>query len=130
MRYFHGVVHKDADSAYGMHFPDLPGCFSASDELDQLIPNAVEALSLWFEDEAEVDPSPVERIREVAADDLAEGAFLVMVPWIGRSGRPARVNISIDRSMLAAIDQAAATRRQSRSAFLAEAARNEIEGRR
>ncbi len=130
MRYYHGVVHKDEGSAFGIHFPDLPGCISAADELDQLIPNAVEALSLWFEDEAGVEPSPVERIRELAADDLSEGAFLVMVPWIGPSGRPARVNISIDRTMLAAIDQAAATRRLSRSAFLAEAARNEIEGRR
>ena len=53
-----------------------------------------------------------------------------MVPWIGRDNRPARVNVSLDRAMLSAIDQAAASRRLSRSAFLAEAARNEIEGRR
>jgi metal-responsive CopG/Arc/MetJ family transcriptional regulator len=42
----------------------------------------------------------------------------------------ARVNISIDRATLAAIDMAAGQRRLTRSAFLAEAARNEIEGRR
>ena len=129
MRYYHGVVHKEAESAFGVHFPDLPGCHSAADRIEELIPNAVEALSLWFEDEAEVEPSPIERVRALAAGDLAEGAFLIMVPWIGRGSRPARVNISIDRAMLAAIDQAAATRRLTRSAFLAEAARNEIEGR-
>ncbi len=131
MRYYHGVVHKDADSAFGVHFPDLPGCFSAADSIDAVIPNATEALALWFEDnETAAEPQPVEAIREAAADDLAEGAFLVMVPWIGRGGRPARVNISLDRAVLSAIDSAAAGRRLSRSAFIAQAARNEIEGQR
>ena len=131
MRYYHAVVHKDEDSAFGVHFPDLPGCFSAADEIEDVIPNATEALSLWFEDSDGVfEPTSVETIREQASDDLAEGAFLVMVPWIGLNSKPARVNISIDRAMLDAIDSAAATRRLTRSAFLAEAARNEIEGRR
>lgn len=131
MRYYHGVVHKDEGSAFGVHFPDLPGCFSAADRIEDVIPNAVEALSLWFEDVDEIaEPSSVEAVRQQAAEDLAEGAFLVMVPWIGRSGKLARVNISLDRGMLDAIDAAAARRRLTRSAFLAEAARNEIEGRR
>ena len=131
MRYFHAVVHKEEDSAFGVHFPDVPGCFSAADRMEDIIPNAIEALGLWFEDaEDAVVPSPVEAIRDLAANDLAEGAFLVMVPWIGRHGKPARVNISLDQSMLDAIDSAAAMRRLTRSAFLAEAARNEIEGRR
>lgn len=130
MRHYHAVVHKDEDSAFGVQFPDLPGCFSAADEIDDVIPNAIEALSLWFEDEDEVEPRPVEAIRAEAADDLAEGAFLVMVPWIGRNSKPARVNISLDKAMLDAIDAAASMRRLTRSAFLAEAARNEIEGRR
>jgi predicted RNase H-like HicB family nuclease len=130
MRYYHALVHKDANSAFGVEFPDLPGCFSAADDIEDVIPNAVEALSLWFEDQDEVEASPVEAIRSHAATDLAEGAFLVMVPWIGRNSKPARVNISIDRAMLTAIDSAASSRRLTRSAFLAEAARNEIEGRR
>jgi predicted RNase H-like HicB family nuclease len=130
MRHYYAVVHKEKDSAFGVHFPDLPGCFSAADELEDVVPNAIEALSLWFEDANEAVPSPVEKVRADAADDLTNGAFLVMVPWIGRSGKPTRVNISLDRATLAAIDSAAGTRRLTRSAFLAEAARNEIEGRR
>ncbi len=130
MRYYHAVVHKDEDSAFGVQFPDLPGCFSAADEIEDVIPNAIEALSLWFEDADEVEPRTVEAVRKDAADDLAEGAFLIMVPWIGRNSKPARVNISLDRAMLDAIDAAAGMRRLTRSAFLAEAARNEIEGRR
>ena len=129
MNYFYAVVHKDQDSAFGVHFPDLPGCFSAADSLEDVVPNACEALDLWFEDEVEVSPHPVEVVREIAADDLAEGAFLVAVPRLSKSTKLARVNVSLDRGMLAAIDAAAEQRKLTRSAFLSEAARNEIEGR-
>lgn len=129
MNYFYAVVHKDQDSAFGVHFPDLPGCFSAADRLEDVIPNACEALDLWFEDEAEATPSSVEEVRRIAADDLAEGAFLVAVPRLSNSAKLTRVNISLDRGMLAAIDAAAGQRKLTRSAFLSEAARNEIEGR-
>jgi HicB_like antitoxin of bacterial toxin-antitoxin system len=41
-------------------------------------------------------------------------------------GQPTRANISLDRGLLEAIDQAAATRGLTRSAFLASAAREKI----
>jgi predicted RNase H-like HicB family nuclease len=130
MRYYHAIVHKDDDSAYGVHFPDLPGCFSAADSLEDVLPMAVEAASLYLEDEVTMPiPSSMAAIRAEAAQDLAEGAFLILVPHIKNSGTPARVNISLDRGMLDAIDTAASARKLTRSAFLAQAARNEIEGR-
>jgi predicted RNase H-like HicB family nuclease len=43
-RYYLGVVEKDPDSAYGMWFPDMPGCFPAADELDDLPRVAAELL--------------------------------------------------------------------------------------
>jgi predicted RNase H-like HicB family nuclease len=131
MTYFYAVVHKQEDSAFGVHFPDLPGCLSAADDVEQLVPNACEALELWFEDADEnIAPSSLEDVRNVAAADLAEGAFLVAVPYIRRTGRQVRANISLDRGMLEAIDRAASERNLTRSAFLADAARNEIEHRR
>lgn len=131
MNYYYAVVHKDADSAFGVHFPDLPGCFSAADDEEALVPNACEAVELWFEDAAEdVRPRSLEAIRVLAAEDLAAGAFLIAVPHIRRTGRQVRANISMDRGMLDAIDRAAAERHLTRSAFLADAARNEIEQRR
>ncbi|WP_171500827.1 type II toxin-antitoxin system HicB family antitoxin, partial [Acinetobacter guerrae] len=29
-------VHKDQDSAYGLTFPDLEGCFSAADDMQDI----------------------------------------------------------------------------------------------
>lgn len=129
MKYFHALVHKDADSAFGVTFPDLPGCFSAADDVQDILPNAVEALDLWFEDQPAVDPLPIDQVRDMVADDLAEGAFLIAVPFITQTGRAARINLSLDRGMVEAIDAAATARKLTRSAFMAQAARNEIEGR-
>jgi predicted RNase H-like HicB family nuclease len=129
MHYYYAVVHKDEDSAYGVHFPDVPGCFSAADILEDVIPNAVEALTLHLEDVPAPATSDTGRIRELASEDLAEGAFLMAVPYVRNSGQLSRVNISLDRAMLDAIDAAATSRKLTRSAFLAQAARNEIEGR-
>lgn len=127
MKYFYGVVHKDDDSAYGVSFPDLPGCFSAADREDEIVSKAVEALTLWFEDQPETEPSPLPRIAEMASQDLSEGGFLVRVPWIGMAGKLVRTNVSLDRAMLDAIDQAAASRNMTRSGFLVDAARRAIE---
>lgn len=129
MKYYYAVVHKDQDSSFGVHFPDLPGCFSAADREEDILPNACEALDLWFEDAGEVEPRAVDAIRAAAEDDLAQGAFLLAVPHISASGKSARINISMDRGMVDAIDRAAGLRKLTRSAFLVEAARNEIEGR-
>ena len=126
---YHAVVHKDEDSAWGVHFPDLPGCFSAADDLTDVQANASAAVMLYLEGEKAPEPSAIEKIRDMAADDLAEGAFLLAVPYVYVSNRPQRINISIDRGVLDAIDAAASSRKLTRSAFLTEAARNEIEGR-
>ena len=45
-------VHKDEGSAYGLTFPDFPGCFSAADELADLSRMAQEAVELHFDGEA------------------------------------------------------------------------------
>jgi predicted RNase H-like HicB family nuclease len=128
MKTFVAVVHKDADSAFGIHFPDVPGCFSAADSLDDTMANAAEALALYFEDQAVPEPRSLEEIREEVAADIADGAILLAVPLVQSRGKMVRANISIDRGTLDAIDAAAHARGLTRSAFLADAARNEIVG--
>lgn len=128
MQYFYAIVHKDRESAFGVSFPDLPGCFSAADDIKDVLPNACEALSLWFEDMAAVVPMRLDQVQAMAAPDLAAGAFIVAVPVIRNDRKLARVNISLDRGMLDAIDNAASERRLTRSAFITQAVSNEIQG--
>ena len=131
MVHYIGVVHQEGESAFGIHFPDVKGCFSAADNLNDLLPNATEALALHLEDEALPEPRDIAALRadtDVAAD-LASGAFLLAVPHIQLSGRSAKANITMDAGLLQAIDQTASQRGLTRSAFLADLARREISGR-
>lgn len=120
------VIDKDADSAYGIRFPDLPGCFSAADTFDEIIPNAIEALALYFEDSETVLPRGIEAIRNEVANDLADGAVLMMIPHISDRRRLVRVNLSLDKDLVETMDEAAWARGMTRSAFVTKAAAREI----
>ena len=39
------AVHKDPDSCYGVTVPDIPGCFSAGESIEEAISNAHEAIT-------------------------------------------------------------------------------------
>ncbi len=43
------VLHTDDGQRYGVTVPDLPGCFSAGDSLDDALLSAAEAINLHME---------------------------------------------------------------------------------
>jgi len=47
------IEEAGADTAVGIWFPDLPGCLSAGDTIDEALHNAEEALALYAESERE-----------------------------------------------------------------------------
>ena len=134
MRYIALVDGKAG--AYGIVVPDLPGCTSAGSTTDEALRNAVEAVRLWVEDaidDGEALP-PLRSVEALRADSevaaaLAEGAALAIVPLLLDSGRAVGANLSLDAGLLDAIDEAAKAHGLTRSAFLASAAREKIEGR-
>jgi predicted RNase H-like HicB family nuclease len=122
-----------SDGAFGVVFPDAPGCTAMGETQQEAIDNATEALAEWVADEladGRAAPRPrsldeLGRLPDVSAA-LASGAVLAMIPLILDSGKLARANISIDTGLLADIDEAARLRGVTRSAFLAAAARDKI----
>jgi predicted RNase H-like HicB family nuclease len=73
------AIVEDAgpDTAVGIWFPDLPGCFSAGDDVDGALRNAEEALALYAESEQEEGrplprPRTLSELRKVpeAAEDI------------------------------------------------------------
>ena len=131
MRYV-SFIHRD-DAGYGVSFPDFPGCVSVGDSVDDAVRRGCEALAFHVEglsDNGERIPLP-RSIDSIKADpelaDWREGADLVLIPLLLDRGSSRRVNISLDRGLLEAIDDEARRRRMTRSAFLATAARREIE---
>lgn len=131
MTHYFALVHKDAESAYGISFPDLPGCFSAADTQGEVIPNAMEAIELFLDDAAEAPPS--HDLDALTADpdvagELAAGAYLIAVPHIDNTNKTTRVNITLNKGLLDAIDAEASKRKMTRSGLIAQAAEREILG--
>ena len=123
------VVVDGKPGAFGMWVPDMPGCTSMGNTMADLLTNAQEALQLWAEDaidrgDALPKPRSIEVVRKDrdVARDLADGGALAIVPLVMETGRPVKANLSLDAGLLAAIDDAAAARGVTRSAFLLSAA--------
>jgi len=120
------VIDKDSGSAYGIEFPEVPGCYSAADNFNEIVPNAIEALGLFFEDGEPAPPRGIEAVREQVAGRIAEGAVLMIIPFIRDRKRTVRVNLSLDKGFLDTLDEAARMRGMTRSAFVQKAASREI----
>jgi predicted RNase H-like HicB family nuclease len=50
MTHYIALIHKDADSGYGVSFPDVPGVTVVADTLDEALHEAGIALGFAFED--------------------------------------------------------------------------------
>lgn len=64
MTHYVAIVEEEPDKAIGVWFPDLPGCVSAGDTLDEAMINAAEALALWV-DVARAHGSPIPSPRSL-----------------------------------------------------------------
>ena len=126
MRYPIAIEPGTDSTAWGVVVPDLPGCFSAGDTLDEAVANASEAITAW-----------IETVLDDGGDVPAPGAFEVhrkkreFNGWIWAlaevdaavlSGKAERVNITLPARVLKRVDEAARQANESRSGFLARAA--------
>ena len=114
------VVHKDAGSGYGVTVPDLPGCFSAGDTLDEVIESAREAIACHIEGLL-MDGEPVPARASLEAhqgnDDYRGGVWAIADVDISKlSSKTKRINITLPERVLAIVDQAAVREGQSRPA--------------
>lgn len=81
MRIYLAVLHQQGDSAFGIEFPDLPGCFAAADRIVNVLDAARQALDLWFEDADPVERRSLPAMHAAVADQLTEGGILIAVPY-------------------------------------------------
>lgn len=119
------LIHKEADSDYGVSFPDFPGCVTAGATPDEAHAMAEEALQGHVDCMIDAglpvpEPTALARAYELAAEE--EALVVTLVP-ARVPQRARRVNVTIDAGLLEEIDRSAAARGMNRSAFLAEGAR-------
>ena len=119
------VIHKDKESDYGVTVPDLPGCFSAGETVDDAFAQAVEAIEchiegLLMDEEFVPPPSSIETFR--MNPDYADGVWaLVDVDLSKLSGKSKRVNITLPERILRTVDLYASSHGTTRSGLIAEA---------
>lgn len=120
------VIHKDADSDYGVTVPDLPGCFSAGDTVEDALANAIEAMECHMEGlliDGEVIPKaqPVEQHR--GRPEYSNGIWALLDVDLSKlSGKSKRVNITLPERILTQIDSFASRTGETRSGLLVHAA--------
>jgi len=92
MPHYIALIHKDADSCYGVSFPDLPGVFTAGDTIDEAMHKAAEVIEFAAEDwstlKGDKFPTPrtIDDLRSDAAfQELAADAVVAAVPFRTRA---------------------------------------------
>jgi len=131
MQYFVGVLDGGKD-LWGVRIPDIDGCVGAGKTPEEAIAEITEALRAVAQHRKGADvalPSPRSIDQVISAGEIESGETAVLIPLILDSGRSVRANLTFDAGLLDAIDSEAARRGVTRSAFLASAARDKIEGR-
>ena len=123
MRYPIAIEPGDNRHAFGVAVPDLPGCFSAGDTLDEAIDNASEAIELWLEtviDDGGSVPVPRSIAEHQRNPEFSGWVWaLVNVDLAQLSDKVERVNITLPARVLRRIDAAAKEAGESRSGFIA-----------
>jgi len=122
MRYPILIETGSDDTAFGVVVPDLPGCFSAGDTLDEALDAAKEAASAWIDAALDsgtpIPPaSSLDAVRQrpeypgwtVGIIDLDEVLYDDTIE---------RVNITLPRRVLRRLDDLARAKGQSRGAFI------------
>ena len=114
------IVHKDANTDFGVSFPDFPGCITAGQTVDEAKDSAQEALAFHVKGMIEDgDELPVpSKLEDIMADaDYADAVAYLVVSIPEAKPRTVRVNITVPEMTLKQID-AAAKKKGSESSTL------------
>ena len=97
------IVHKDPESDFGVTVPDLPGCFSAGDTMEEALQNTEEAIlthieGLLLDNDPIPSPSSMEELLKRNNDASAIWG-VVSIDLNKLSDRTKRVNITIPEKL-------------------------------
>lgn len=122
------AIHKGQGTVYGVTVPDIPGCHSYGESVEDAIKNAKEAilghLQVLLELGEYTAVATASSIESLSKQDEFEGAIwgLVDIDQSVIDTTPERVNISMPRFVLRQIDEYVKKQHETRSGFLARVA--------
>lgn len=126
MKYPIAIELGDDTHAFSVIMPDLEGCFSAGDTMEEAIDNAKEAIELWLEtvidDGGSVPVAQEIYTHQKNADYQNLVWAIVSVDLASLSDKVERVNITLPARVLRRIDADAKALGESRSGYIARKA--------
>ncbi len=126
LKAYPAVFEQTEDGGCGVFFPDISGCISAGDTLEEAISMSKEALSLHLSAMIN-DNDKCPTIDLENAKKEAEGCILMMIEpnaaIISRrtKNKAVRINITIPQFLLESVDKYAKAAHTNRSKLIAEA---------
>jgi predicted RNase H-like HicB family nuclease len=121
------VLHSDDGQRYGVTVPDLAGCFSAGDSIDEALESVKEAIELHLEgllDEGDDMPMIAPISQHQANPDYTGGVWAVVdIDTSAFEGETEQINVTLPKLLIKRIDDYTQAKHLTRSVFLAEAAR-------
>ena len=125
MSQYIALIHKEADSHFGVSFPDFPGVATAGTTLDDARAEAEEVLAFHIEglvEDGEAIPE-ASSLEDVMADPDNRSGVAILVAVKTEAPKVIRVNVTLPSDILEQIDKYAEAHGLSRSGFLAQAAK-------
>lgn len=121
------VIHKEDGSVFGVSVPDIPGCYSCGDTIEDAIKNTKEAIYghlavlLELNTPVSITPSKIEDL--IKNEEYEDGIWaFVDIDMSKVDTKPERINISVPRFVLKQIDTYVEKRHETRSGFLSRVA--------
>jgi predicted RNase H-like HicB family nuclease len=127
MRYPVVIEPGTESTAHGVVVPDLPGCFSAGDNMEEALVHAEQAISAWIDAALDAGqdipaPTPIDVLRARHKPWRHWIWAVVQVDPAVLDDTVERVNISLPRRVLRRLDGLASDRGETRSGFIARMA--------
>ncbi|ENU13706.1 type II toxin-antitoxin system HicB family antitoxin [Acinetobacter baumannii] len=123
------AIERGTDTeAFGVSVPDIPGCFSAGDTLEEAIENVKEAISSHLEilaEDGEEIPLASDVSKFIDQEDYRGMIWAVTEVDVSRYlGKPEKINVTLPSRLIRKIDDNVGKdkRFKTRSAFLAAGA--------
>lgn len=130
LTYTIAIEPGDERHAFGVVVPDLPGCFSAGDTLEEAYANAKQAIEAHLELNLEYnEPIPDRKAFDEHRRNPKFAGWvwaLIEVEDVPAKKTPVRLNVSLPEYLVHRIDQYAQAHHLTRSGFLAKAAIKEL----
>jgi predicted RNase H-like HicB family nuclease len=129
-REVYALLHEE-NGRFGISFPDFPGVVSGGKTAEEALARGRDTLAFHVAGIVE-DGDPLPALRNLAdlrndpslREDFVD-AVLALVP-IDLPGKAVRVNITLDETLLESIDRAADAAGETRSGYLAKAAKSRL----